>query len=864
MFNKFQFQGLILVALVATLFGCSRTKDSFTSRTYHRMTAKFNPLFNGEQAFIQGVDVLEGGLKNDYEKLLSVYPIGSEAESKSIEADMDRTIEKCIKVIQNHSMVIKGDQKNGYVMDAYLLLAKAHFYKRDYFKALEGFNYVIRNFSKSEDHFYEAQWWAGRTLNQIGNLSSSRTTFEAIYQNRKLPSYLEGQVGASYAELEIIEKNYLDAATYLQYGIEHYPTRDLKERWTYLLAQLYEKQGERTLASETFQKVVRMHPVDYEMYLSAQLKRALNFDPYAGDIKEVFDDLDDLIDDDKNIEYRDRIYYTKGLIYLDMEEFSDAEVNFKKSIRSSVNNRTQKGLSYLKLAEVNFKFKSYVTAQAYYDSTYQNLPQNHDMYKIVERYRSSLNDLVEQIRTIETNDSLIKLAGMSEVKQRKIFEEYIAQLKEKEAAEKEAAALKALNSELAAQSASMAGGPQVGGGVGQWYFYNETVRGSGLSAFQSKWGNRKLEDHWRRSQKMMIVEAAEEEETAESTENAAQGNEITGEMKYDVQAYLSNVPKTEGDIEACHSKIRKAYLRMAAIYRDEIKDVPEAIRTYEKMLKRYPENDDLALIYYALYRGYLAENNKKESDKYKNLLMFNYPTSSFAAQLNGSAEKNASDYELARASYEEAYKLYEKKNYKGALKGVETFMVQYPKSTLMPRAELLRALCLAQTSGAKAYIDALNEVIAKYPDTPESALATNMLLHSGEEESAGKSDDGKYTYLAVSPHSVMIMMPSLGVNTNDMRNAIANFNTKEFSGKTLNVKNVILDNSRQLTLILGFKNAQEAADYRKKVAVNGEVVRATSGAQVKYYVISDENFKVFFKDKDVSGYDKFHMKFYSK
>ena len=54
------------------------------------------------------------------------------------------------------------------------------------------------------------------------------------------------------------------------------------------------------------------------------------------------------------------------------------------------------------------------------------------------------------------------------------------------------------------------------GGSTSWYFYNSSLITAGKSEFQRKWGRRKLEDDWRRSDKASfsqedITEGADEE-----------------------------------------------------------------------------------------------------------------------------------------------------------------------------------------------------------------------------------------------------------------------------------------------------------------------------------------------------------------
>jgi hypothetical protein len=138
---------LPVAILAMALLGCSRKSDSWTSRTYHKMTSKFNPYFNGEQAYLEGVRSIESSHIENYEEILPIYIWGTPEQGNAVAPKMDRAIEKGAMVIRDHSMVIGGKQHNTYVVKSYLLLGKARFYKQDFFPALETFNYIIQQFS---------------------------------------------------------------------------------------------------------------------------------------------------------------------------------------------------------------------------------------------------------------------------------------------------------------------------------------------------------------------------------------------------------------------------------------------------------------------------------------------------------------------------------------------------------------------------------------------------------------------------------------------------------------------------------------------------------------------------------------------
>ncbi len=56
--------------------GCSRTKDRAINRTYHQMTARFNPLFNGQEAYQEALKQLQSEHVDVYDRVLDIYPYG--------------------------------------------------------------------------------------------------------------------------------------------------------------------------------------------------------------------------------------------------------------------------------------------------------------------------------------------------------------------------------------------------------------------------------------------------------------------------------------------------------------------------------------------------------------------------------------------------------------------------------------------------------------------------------------------------------------------------------------------------------------------------------------------------------------------
>ena len=99
-------------------------------------------------------------------------------------------------------------------------------------------------------------------------------------------------------------------------------------------------------------------------------------------------------------------------------------------------------------------------------------------------------------------DSLQRLAQLSEAEQRVVVDSIIARLMREEAAEIEREAQAARETENGGGPRSVnTAGMLSGGGSRNWYFYNPQLLQSGKQTFRTQWGNRTLEDNWRRLSK---------------------------------------------------------------------------------------------------------------------------------------------------------------------------------------------------------------------------------------------------------------------------------------------------------------------------------------------------------------------------
>ena len=852
---------LLLVAMV--LSNCSTTKDRWINRQYHETTAHYNAFFNGEEALKEAVSAFEKSEEYDFEALLPIYYWPHEKQAPQMFAKMDRALEKSAKVIKNHSMVFRGEQKNDYVFKAYLLIARARFYKNEWIQCIEATSYMedqFRGIEKADDEVFWAQLLAAQTHIRMDNAFQAEQILDEIY-TKELPKAMLFEVQKTMAALHIHKRSWERAQHWVESAAELAPNKSQKVRLTYLNAQLYALLKKGYESALAYEAVLKLHPNDYDITFSAQIKRAENFDVYMEDITIIEKDLEKMLRDDKNISYRDQIYYVWALKRLDLEHFTEAEKLLVQSIQSSVENPKQKGKSYLALAGVAFDFRDFVPAQAYYDSALAVLPAGYGGLDTLQHRKSVLDELVFEINSIMLEDSLQAMYGMSEMDLREKFRRFIA---EKQKREEEARRRAELAEMRAEQNALLANtGPQAIGG-GEWYFFNSQVRTSGLASFKRTWGDRPLEDHWRTKDKPAqgfggVVDLANADDGEDSTEVALPSNDNS------VEYYLSRVLLSQEDYNQSLIREATAKAELGFIYKDGLRDLVAADLAWLDYLEEFESYAQLTpKVLYGLYllRGEQLDTENQEKTKEK--LLKEYPNSPYSALLRGEMKGPVVPREEQEA-YEAAFAAFVSGGLKTAQMKLDLFIAQYPKTSLRAKAQMLQAFIYGADEKEDEVVAALKGVVNDYTDSEESTVAAQILAllmddNEGRKQDFKGSGDQKVQKIDFpeqpnAPHKFILAIPAENSNINDLRNALADFNKEHFKFDNLRIQNIFYDQATQLVIVSGLRTKEKAKVYLNTFStLGGPLEQYYPKVRSEAFYINNPNFGKLYRDKVLKEY----------
>ncbi|WP_197062961.1 tetratricopeptide repeat protein [Hymenobacter sp. APR13] len=744
------------LVVVAGAGGCASERRGVVGHAYDNVVARDNGYFLAREKMRETEAKLYTARLNDYNRVLPLFPTMDEAAAKAITADMDEVVKKASLPIQYRSA-------SDWTDDAYILIGKSRFYKMEYEDAAKTFKYV-NSISKDADAKHEALIWLMRTFVATKELENAKAVSDLLDKE-------EGRE-ANAKELFLTRADYYlkvgepaKAIENLEKAIPLIEPKNERSRTRYILAQLYQEQGDDKKAYAELNQILKKNP-PYELDFFAKLMLGQVSDLNNNDKARLDKYFAKLLKDSKNKEYRDKIYYEMARLDYRQKRYPEALGLLQKSARAATSNQAQKSYTYLLAGRIYYEnLQKYRLAAAYYDSTVQNLPKEAIGYAATAERAAILKDFATQYTIIETQDSLQALARLDTSALRTRLVAYAdAEL----TARRKAAEAAAARQELASRRQTATGPSSsrdlqtgldpadfIEGSTGaKWYFDNPTSLSTARADFIRKWGDRPLQDNWR------FVSVASSSPVAArnggapvntvgagSTNVTAGATTALGKVADDPEAqqralvaqYRQNIPLTSEQLKSSNSQVEEALFALGGIYNQQLREPVPAAQTYEKLLERYAASKHLPETYYSLYLIYKEQNELAKAEVYAQRLRQEFPTSAYA--------RLAADPEYLRRTslvnaqvvvkVDSAFALYKEQEFKKSSAVLARTTKQFPESDLNDRIAYLRALIALRTQPPLVARAALEKFATDYASSP-LATEARTLLGSYKKYEAGE------------------------------------------------------------------------------------------------------------------------------
>lgn len=885
------------VFVLLSVWGCKTNKNTFIHRGYHNLTARYNGYYYATESIKEGEDKIRKSYKYDYDRLLPVFLVPTNETAKSTFPEFDKAIKKSSNCIQRHTIKDKKGNEiytaGKWIDNNWNVIGISHFYKREFFSGIEAFEYVMRSY-KSRDK-YKAMIWLAKSYNEIGAPSQAEPLIGLLKDDKNISKYAKKNLPAVRADYYIKRGMYKEAEEALQAALNGTtkkknffsktlarPSKFNRARYSFILAQLYELQNNNRKAIQYYQKTIAAKP-DYDLVFNAKIKQARLFDVKTGNVSKLKRDLQSMTRDVKNKEYLDVIYYTLGEIYEKEKSEELAITNYKLSVKNSTQNPKQKALSYLKLGDIYFEQANYTTSGAYYDSTMITLPKDYKDYDIINKRKTTLETLVGYFKTIQREDSLQRIAKMTETERNTFIDKMIVKIEEEEERKREEQENLAQQNQNPNYNPNQPNNPLTGigdGSKGDWYFYNQTTKSFGLNDFIKKWGNRTLEDNWRRSQKAITIENNTTQEDSVGKDSAGiTSTKIKDKAKDKKERgyYLKDLPLEDSLIDQSNVRITDAFYNLGSTYKEELNNNKKAIAAFEELNRRFPENKYLLSTYYQLYRIYTSTRNQEKADYYKNKLLKEYPNSEYAQIIknpNYQVEKNSKKDEVEEF-YTETFNEYSAANYTQAMFRCYLSDSKFGKNDFSPKFAFIRAMCIGKLKGADSLESSLKQLQVLYPKDPVSKEAQNILevlynlKHPSESVStpttAVNNNADTLSLNMSSSHYVIAVCPDNDAISNAFKAGVATFNSNFYSNLDLGISSTLFGASSQITIIKTFKSGNDALSYINNLSTDKDVFSGkVKRSDFELMAISPENLQRLYKKKQLSYYTPFYNDHYKK
>lgn len=909
--------------LFGVLTSCSTKKNTAGSRFWQSFTTRYNVYFNGSQAYIEGEQAKLSSHKDDYTHLLPVFLVGNEKSRTTGKSNFETAITKCQKAISLHSIkrrpVVSANKRksakmkaylqrkeyNPFLKNAWLLMGRAQFMKGDFFEAAATFSYITRLYAAEPEVASEARQWLARCYAQVKWYYDADDALKRMRRDSVTRQTLR-EADATQADLLLRQERFDEALPYLTRAAKSAKGSFRQARLYYLLGQVNQHLGHNKEAYAALQKCIRKSP-PFELSFNARILQTEVLAVQGGQSKKMIGKLRRMARSDNNKDYLDQVYYAMGNIYLAQRDTASAVSAYEMGRSKSKRNGIEKGILLLRLGEVYWDRQQFDLAQPCYTEAIGLIDKERDDYEDIMRRSKILDKLVPFTSSIHLQDSLQALSRMSEADRNAAIDRVIDALKKKEAEERKAkrdsaaqarADENAQNNNGGANTSSTTTRPNIQQNNKSWYFYNPTVVMQGKQDFVRRWGKRKNEDNWRRSNRTVIAmddgegfdyAADDSLQAIKDSLAMADGDEVSAEETDSVaddphqrEFYLKQIPFTEEARAASDQIIMDALYNAGLIEKDELEDFALAASSLERITNQYPTYEQLADVYYQLFLLYSRWGRPERATQMRQYMAQHFADDERTKTINDPNFEYNARYgkEIEDSLYTATYQAYRERNVQQVDANFERSTNSFVSGLNRPKFIFVHALAHLNTATPKELIDELRGLVEKYPESDVSPLAGMIVkgLEAGRKIGTGTFDLGslwdrrtatadaaadqanqsrQFSAERNAPFLFVLAYPTDSINANQLLYEMTHFNFTTFVVRGFDM-NIVADKGLSQFIISGFNSYDEAHAYAQRVFKAKELVPYVNKGRV--LIVSKQNLDLIGTTFSINDYQQFYDK----
>jgi len=772
-------------------------KYTLGRRAYQNTVSQFNYLFYAEIGIDEIIQKARDLHEDDYTELLPFYDYDLSITAKE---SIDSIIFRC------NANIVLHDLRSNYVDDAYLTLAKAYLFHKNFDTAASILQFINYSFFDKEDG---ADLPIGSNLNQPGKFSIASPENNRVWENKNVRNesmiwqartYFEaGEMNEGLSLLQLLKTDaifpkrlqpflneqlaygyYLSgmndsAANYLIKGLDNAKDPLTKARWSFLIAQLYEKEQKIDLAYNWFRKAgsIVSNPI-IAVYASIYMA-SIDANRGKKSWESLAYDLERMIKKDKYAAFADIIYYEMAQLAVRNQAISKANQWLIASIQKNEKNTKLKQKTLVQLGAINYIIDQFSVAKIAYENLNDLLKTfpNYDQITLRKKWIDKIANLNE---LIAIEDSLQMIYNAPKIAQERMAMQW----------QKRTALLKAQEKDLfkdpnkqKAGSVNYNNQNNIPGYTfgnafvnttpnkevkSDFYFDNPQNVSMGITNYIKKWGDRPNVDNWRRKTTIQLARASQVNANIDSTQASMQLNtaqlvnksiKSTTQEKDSAEKLSIQLIETDTDLKQSKINWNNNSLSIAKIFLYELNDFEKALPRYKAVIQNdiEPATTESALLDLASH--YLHIGQITTSDSLIALITKQFPEGIYVQKKKAKENLDRIDKNSAEA-YKTAYFLAQIGDWDQFGSQMEEAQKQFKGTKWNTPYQFLRVKMYAQLGKDSLAIEYCNEIIAQNKSESIKAKAKNIITEINNRKATE-------AYLA----ALVIVKPTKLINTNE-------------------------------------------------------------------------------------------------
>jgi hypothetical protein len=780
-------------------------KYTLGRRAYQNTVSQFNFLFHAAISLEEIIQKARNLHEDDYTELLPFYDYDLSITAKE---SIDSIIYRC------NANIVLHDLRSNYVDDAYLLLAKSYLFHKNFDTAASILQFINYSFFEKEDG---ADLPIGSNINKSGKFSIASPENNRSWENKNVRNesmvwqarnYFEaGEINEGISLLQLLKTDagfpkrlqpflfeqlaygyYLSgmndsAANYLIKGLDNAQDLLTKARWSFLIAQLYEKEQKIDLAYNWYKKAgaIVSNPV-IAVYASIYMA-SIDANRGKKSWESLANALERMIKKDKYAGFADIIYYEMAQLALRNQAVGKANQWLIASIQKNEKNTKLKQKTLVQLGALNYKIDQFSVAKIAYENLNDLLKTfpNYDQITLRKKWIDKIADLNELIKNEDSLQFIYAAPALLQEQMAKQWQKRIALIKSQEKdlftdPNKKTVESVTVNKNNQANNTGYSFGNAFATSTtkqdvkSDFYFDNPQNVTMGVTNFIKKWGDRPNVDNWRRKTTIQLAKSTIAITNIDSTQKNIQlstkiienakpvGNKKnkTALQAQDSTEQLNiQLIQTASDLTQSKLSWNKNSLSLAKIFLYELNDFEKALPRYKAVIQNdiEPAMTESALLDLASH--YLHIGQTTTSDSLIALITRQFPEGIYVQKKKAKENLDLIDKNSAEA-YKAVYFLAQIGDWEQFGAQMETVQKQFKGTKWNTPYQFLKVKMHAQLGKDSLAIVYCNEIIAQNKSESIKARAKNIITEINNRKATE-------AYLA----ALEIVKPTKLVNTNE-------------------------------------------------------------------------------------------------